>query len=86
MHGVSQATALTDLRCCVASWLNSALWIVMELLEGGSMQELMRETDSVIDEATIAWIMKDLLQVMTQLLEISQSLLLYMMMLRFRNV
>jgi hypothetical protein len=39
----------------------------MELLEGGSMQELMRETDSVIDEPTIAWIMKDLLQVSNQL-------------------
>jgi hypothetical protein len=45
----------------------------MELLEGGSMQELMRETDSVIDEATIAWIMKDLLQVMEQLLVTAQS-------------
>jgi hypothetical protein len=48
----------------------------MELLEGGSMQELMRETDSVIDEATIAWIMKDLLQVMKRLQAIAHSLLL----------
>ena len=35
----------------------------MELLEGGSLQELMRETDSVIDEATIAWVMREMLQV-----------------------
>lgn len=39
----------------------STLWIIMELLNG-SLQEVMRETESTIDEATIAWIMKDLLQ------------------------
>ncbi|KAG5176290.1 hypothetical protein JKP88DRAFT_335952 [Tribonema minus] len=47
--------------------VDSSLWIVMELLEGGSLQELMKEAQCTINEPTIAWIMRDMLQALVYL-------------------
>ncbi|CAM9576040.1 unnamed protein product [Phaeothamnion confervicola] len=41
--------------------VGATLWIVMEHLEGGSLQELMNESGTTFDEATIAWVMSDIL-------------------------
>lgn len=41
----------------------SALWISMEYLEGGSLQELMKTSKDNLDEHTTQWILKEILKV-----------------------
>jgi len=41
--------------------VGSELWIVMEYLSGGSLGDLMEKTESVLEEAAIASVMRDLL-------------------------
>jgi serine/threonine protein kinase len=57
------SSSTSHIFCSSCAGAFSSLWIVMELLEGGSLQELMRETETTINEPTIAWIMRDMLQV-----------------------
>lgn len=42
----------------------SSLWIVMELLEGGSLQDLIKSSDNNLDEPTAQWILKEMLKVL----------------------
>lgn len=43
--------------------LFSALWISMEYLEGGSLQDLMKTSKSNLDEHTTQWILREMLKV-----------------------
>jgi len=57
-----QACKCPKLTKYYGSFMNgSSLWVVMELLEGGSLQDLMHLTNSTFNENTIAWIMKEML-------------------------
>jgi serine/threonine protein kinase len=47
--------------------VQSSLWIVMELLEGGSLQDLLKEQDATLDENTIAWVLKGILKALVYL-------------------
>lgn len=44
-------------------WLVSALWISMEYLEGGSLQDLIKTTKDNLDEHTTQWILREMLKV-----------------------
>lgn len=41
----------------------SSLWIVMEYLEGGSLQDLIKMSPDNLDEPTTQWILREMLKV-----------------------
>ncbi|CAM9723806.1 unnamed protein product [Discosporangium mesarthrocarpum] len=47
--------------------VGSALWIVMELLEGGSLQTLFKDSNTVLDEPTTQWVIREILQALNYL-------------------
>ncbi|CAM9650979.1 unnamed protein product, partial [Hapterophycus canaliculatus] len=42
--------------------VGSALWISMEYLEGGSLQDLMKTSKNNLDEHTTQWIVREMLK------------------------
>uniref|UniRef100_A0A7S2SBJ8 non-specific serine/threonine protein kinase n=1 Tax=Rhizochromulina marina TaxID=1034831 RepID=A0A7S2SBJ8_9STRA len=58
---LSQASCPKLIQYLGSYTVGSELWIVMEYLSGGSLGDLMAETKLVLDEATIASVMRDLL-------------------------
>ncbi|CAM9847974.1 unnamed protein product [Choristocarpus tenellus] len=47
--------------------VGSKLWIVMELLEGGSLQSLIKDSETNLDEPTAQWVLREMLQALNYL-------------------
>ncbi|CAM9705604.1 unnamed protein product [Chrysoparadoxa australica] len=60
-----QCPQLTQYYCSFIK--EQSLWIVMELLEGGSLADLMKANELTFDEPTVAWIIAEVLRALDYL-------------------
>lgn len=58
-----RACALTCVTLPKTNQIISALWISMEYLEGGSLQDLIKSSTNNLDEHTAQWILREILKV-----------------------